>query len=59
MNLIDRIKNKFRWRLIVKCKIEENITIQMNETIEKINNQNKNSKNDTRIIVDVNPTNML
>ncbi|MGN1326521.1 MAG: primosomal protein N', partial [Clostridia bacterium] len=56
---IDRIKNKFRWRIIVKCKIEENIIAQMNETIEKVNNQNKNSKNDTRIIVDVNPTNML
>lgn len=56
---IDKIKNKFRWRIIVKCKIDENIIKQMNETIEKVNNQNKNSKNDTRIIVDVNPTNML
>ena len=56
---IDRIKNKFRWRIIVKCKIEDDIIKQMNETIEKVNNQNKNSKNDTRIIVDVNPTNML
>ena len=56
---IDRIKNKFRWRIIVKCKIDEKIIKSINSTIEKANNENKNSKNDTRIIVDVNPTNML
>ena len=56
---IDRIKNKFRWRIIVKCKIDEKITNSIKDTLEKTNNQNKNSKNDTRIIVDVNPTNML
>ena len=56
---IDRIKNKFRWRIIVKCKIDEKIINSINSTIEKANNENKNSKNDTRIIVDVNPTNML
>ena len=53
---IDRIKNKFRWRIIVKCKIDENIIKQINSTIEEVNNQTKNK---TRIIVDVNPSNML
>lgn len=56
---IDRIKNKFRWRIIVKCKIGDEIINSISNTVEKINNQNKNSKNDTRIIVDSNPTNML
>ena len=56
---IDRIKNKFRWRIIVKCKIDEKIINSISDTMDKINSQNKNNKNDTRIIVDVNPTNML
>ena len=56
---IDRIKNKYRWRIIVKCKINEQITNSLNNTIDKINKLNKNTQNSTRIIVDVNPTNML
>ena len=56
---IDRIKNKFRWRIIVKCKIDEKIINSISDTMDKINSQNTNNKNDTRIIVDVNPTNML
>ncbi len=56
---IDRIKNKFRWRIIVKCKIDENIIREIDDTVKKINDQNKNNKSETRIIVDVNPSNML
>ena len=56
---IDKIKNKFRWRIIVKCKIDEKITDSISKTVEEISKQNKNTKNNTRIIVDVNPTNML
>ena len=56
---IDKIKNKFRWRIIVKCKIDNNIINEISETISKANNNIKNSKYDTRIIVDTNPCNML
>lgn len=56
---IDRIKNKFRWRIIIKCKIDEKIIESLKNTIEKIENTIKNTKNETRVIVDVNPSNML
>ena len=54
---IDRIKNKFRWRIIVKCIVGEPIINAIDDTVK--NAGNKNTKNDTRIIVDVNPSNML
>lgn len=56
---IDRIKNKFRWRIIVKCKLDEKITKSLKNTIEKVEKEIKNTKYETRIIVDVNPSNML
>ena len=56
---IDRIKNKFRWRIIVKCKLDEKITKSLKNTIEKVEKEVKNTKYETRIIVDVNPSNML
>ena len=54
---IDRIKNKFRWRIIVKCIVGEPIINAIDDTVK--NAGNKNTKNDTRIVVDVNPNNML
>ena len=54
---IDRIKNKFRWRIIVKCIIGEQIINAIDDTVK--NAGNKNTKNDTRVVVDVNPSNML
>lgn len=54
---IDRIKNKFRWRIIVKCIIGEQIINAIDDTVK--NAGNRNTKNDTRVVVDVNPSNML
>ena len=56
---IDKIKNKYRWRIIVKCKIEEKIINAIGSTVIGIDKQIKNSKNGTRIVVDVNPVNMM
>lgn len=56
---IDKIKNKYRWRIIIKCKIGEDIINSVNNTIRSIEGKIKNNKNETRIIVDINPTNML
>lgn len=57
---IDRIKNKVRWRIIIKCKLNENIITLLNETLERFNKEiSKNKNNETRIICDVNPNNML
>ena len=52
---IDRIKNKFRWRIIVKCKVNSTILnlLKFATNDDKI----EKSKN-TRIIVDINPNTM-
>lgn len=52
---IDKIKNKYRWRMIVKCKVNSKILDMIKYSIEdKRLNQMKN----TTIIVDINPNNM-
>ena len=53
---IDKIKNKYRWRIIIKCKFGDNIIDIINECIEEVFNK-KNSI--VKMIVDVNPNNML
>ncbi len=52
---IDKIQNKFRWRIIIKGNMNENA----NETLNKLLNNlyEKNCKN-TKITIDVNPNNM-
>jgi len=50
---IDRIKNKYRWRIIIKGNKKNKLIEDISETIRQIN-QNK-----TRIIVDVNPSSMM
>ena len=52
---IDKIKNKFRWRMIIKCKFGNDIVKTLNECMSE--NQTRNS--DVRITMDVNPTNMM
>lgn len=52
---IDKIKNKYRWRILIKCKFSEEIMELMNDTIEKY--YSLKSKN-SRITVDLNPNNM-
>ena len=53
---IDKIKNKFRWRIIIKCKFGDDIISIINECINKV--FEKNNKG-VSLIVDVNPNNML
>lgn len=54
---IEKIKNKFRWRLIIKCKFGEDIIKLVNEAIENLHTINK--KDTYKVIIDVNPNNML
>lgn len=54
---IDKIKNKYRWRVIVKCKFDDSIINAMNETLEDFYNMKKSES--ARIIIDLNPNNML
>ncbi len=53
---IDKIKNKIRWRIIIKCKLDDEIIKALNKTLKEI--ENKNIK-DLKIVIDVNPTNMM
>ena len=49
---IDKIKNKYRWRIILKGKLNNKIIDIINKSIEQVNSKA------TRIIVDTNPTNL-
>lgn len=53
---IDRIKNKFRWRIIIKCKFGENIIDIINDCNKEVFGIKNSSVNMT---IDVNPNNML
>ena len=54
---IDRVKNKYRWRIIIKCIYNEQINNLLQDALELGYDETKNS--DTRIIIDINPNNML
>lgn len=56
---IDRIKNKIRWRIIVKCKLNEQIIQELNKALNDTNTYLSKNKNMSRIIIDINPTNMM
>ena len=49
---IDKINNKYRWRIILKGKLNNKIIDIINKSIEQVNSKT------TRIIVDTNPTNL-
>ncbi len=50
---ISKIKNRYRWRIIIKCNLGNNIISKIRLSINSI----KTTTN-TRISVDVNPNNM-
>ena len=50
---IDKIKNRYRWRIILKGKLNSKIIDIINMAIGKI------ASNSTRMIVDTNPTNLV
>jgi len=52
---IDKIKNKVRWRIIVKCKFDEKIIDSLTECVKKLEMQNYK---DVKTVIDVNPINM-
>ena len=53
---IDKIQNKFRWRMILKGNMDDNINAIISETLKEVYDQNIK---DIRISVDVNPNNMM
>lgn len=54
---IDKIKNRFRWRIIIKSKATNELINVLNNILSKHYYENKNTK--ARIIVDINPMNLM
>ena len=53
---IDKIKNRYRWRMIAKCKLNNQIIDIVNDTLgEYYKLKYKNA----RVTVDINPNNMM
>ncbi len=53
---IDKIKNRYRWRIIIKCNFDNNIIDTINKSLEECY---KIKQKDLRILLDVNPTSMM
>ena len=53
---INRINNRYRWRIIIKCKFNYKVINLINSSLE---NFYKSNYKNTSVIVDVNPINML
>lgn len=53
---IDKIQNKYRWRIIAKGRVTPEVNILINKILKNI--YEKNFKK-TKVIVDVNPNNMM
>ena len=52
---IDKIKNKYRWRIIMKCKVTSKVLDIINFAIQ---DDNIKKAKDTSIVVDINPSTM-
>ena len=53
---IDKIQNKYRWRIIIKGTMDEKTNIVLNDCLKNV--YDKNFKN-TKISIDINPNNMI
>ena len=53
---IDKIQNRFRWRIIIKGIMTENANRILNEYLQKF--YNCNYKN-TKVTIEINPNNMM
>ena len=54
---IDKIKNKYRYRIIIKCKYNEEIIELMNDVLNKYSSEKESKTGNTRVIIDLNPNN--
>ena len=53
---IDKIQNKYRWRIIIKGNMDEKANENLNELLKTI--YNEDFKN-TKVTIDVNPNSMM
>ena len=52
---IDRIQNRYRWRIIIKGNMTSKANEVLNKALKEFYKQNKKQ---TRVVIDVNPNNM-
>ena len=45
---VDKIKNKFRWRILIKCKKDESIIDLVNDTLNEFYKLKTNAKIEVR-----------
>lgn len=53
---IDKIQNRYRWRIIIKGNMTEEANFILNQYLEQVYRKNFKA---TRITIDVNPNNMM
>ncbi|MBO4292851.1 MAG: primosomal protein N' [Clostridia bacterium] len=53
---VDKIQNRFRWRIIVKGNVDEKTNAILNKALRIVYNQNLKN---TRVSIDVNPNSMM
>ena len=53
---IDKIKDRYRWRMLIKCKYDERVNNLLTDAIEEFLKMNTKT---TRVNIELNPNNML
>ena len=53
---VDKIKNKYRWRIIAKCKLSNSIIDSVNNALDEFY---KLKHKNVTVIVDINPSSMM
>ena len=53
---INKIKNRYRWRILIKCKFNNSIMKSINNILDSYY---KSKYKNSRVVFDVNPTNMM
>ena len=53
---IDKIQNRFRWRIIIKGNMEETANNVLNNCLREVYNKNLKT---TKVTIDINPNSMM
>ncbi len=54
---IDKIKNKYRYRIIIKCKFGEEMILLIEDVINQYNQMKESKNENARLMIDLNPNN--
>ena len=52
---IDKIKNKYRFRIIIKCKFDDNMIGVMKDVLAQYQDMKESKNTNNRVIIDLNP----